>query len=53
MEREGIDESYAKSRINAQKDDEYFKSKADFTVVNDGKEDIIKQLRGFYGEEIF
>ena len=53
VEREGVDESYAKSRINAQKDDEYFKAKADFTVINDGKEDIIKQLKGFYGEEIF
>lgn len=53
MEREGINESYAISRINAQKDDEYFKAKADFTVVNDGTEDIIKQLKGFYGEEIF
>lgn len=53
MEREGVEESYALSRINAQKDDEYFKSKADFTVINDGEEDIIKQLRGFYGEEIF
>ena len=27
--------------------------KADFTVVNDGKIDIITQLKGFYGEEIF
>lgn len=53
VDREGIDESYAISRINAQKDDEYFKSKADFTVINDGKEDITKQLKGIYGEEIF
>ena len=53
MAREGVDESYALSRINAQKEDEYFKSKADLTVINDGSENIIKQLRGFYGEEIF
>lgn len=53
MERENIEEEYALSRINAQKDDEYFKSKADFTVINDGEHDILKQLKGFYGEEIF
>ena len=53
MAREGITEEYAKNRINAQRSDEYFKEKADFTVVNDGKIDIITQLKGFYGEEIF
>ena len=53
MEREHINEEYALSRINAQKSDEYFKSKADFTVVNDGEQNILKQLKGFYGEEIF
>lgn len=53
MERENINEEYALSRINAQKSDDYFKSKADFTVINDGEHNILKQLKGFYGEEIF
>lgn len=53
VEREGVSKEYAESRIKAQKDDGYFKSKADFTVINDGEHNILEQLKGFYGEEIF
>lgn len=35
MKREGIDETYALMRIDAQKPDEYFKALCDITLVND------------------
>ena len=53
MAREGISREYATSRIKAQKSDKYFKEKADFVIINDGKENIKNQLKGIYGEEIF
>lgn len=53
MKREGISKEYALKRIKAQKNDEYFKQKADYTVINDGIKDIKEQLKGIYGEEIF
>lgn len=53
VERENITVQYAKDRINAQKKDEYYKKRATYTVINDNENDILTQLKGFYGEEVF
>lgn len=39
MARDGISESYARSRIAAQHSDDWFRSRCDHTLVNDGKLD--------------
>ena len=39
MERDGISEEYALSRIRAQKSDEYYRSRCTYTVLNDGSMD--------------
>lgn len=37
MERDGISEEYARSRIAAQQPNEYFSSRCDYTLVNDAE----------------
>ena len=44
MRRDGITENEAKKRIDAQLDEEYYKSNSDFVIINDGKNDIKKQI---------
>lgn len=44
MARDNLSYAYAKSRIEAQKSDEYYRKMCDFEIVNDGKQDIKRQL---------
>lgn len=44
MQREGIGEEYARKRISAQKNEDYFRQRCDFEIVNDGIKDIAQQL---------
>ena len=39
MQRDGITEEYARSRIRAQHDETWFREKCDYVLVNDGKLD--------------
>ena len=39
MKRDGISEDYARSRIRAQHDENWFREKCDYVLVNDGKLD--------------
>ncbi|MDE6124192.1 MAG: threonylcarbamoyl-AMP synthase [Eubacterium sp.] len=43
VERDGITKEQALARINAQKDEEFYKTNSDFTVINDGR-DIENQI---------
>lgn len=43
IERDGITMEQAKTRINAQKDEDFYKTNSDFTVINDGR-DIKSQI---------
>lgn len=43
MERDNITKEQAETRINAQKDEDFYKSNSDFTVINDGR-DIKSQI---------
>lgn len=53
MAREGISEEYARSRINAQKSNEYFAQNCDYVLDNDGDmEAFQKQCRKFFTEEL-
>ena len=45
--RDGITEEQALSRMNVQHEDGFYTSKSEFTVVNDGKNDIKEALSGF------
>lgn len=47
MERDSITEEQALSRMNVQHEDSFYTSKAEFTVVNDGKTDIKDSLSDF------
>ncbi len=47
MKRDKISRKYALSRLNSQKNDEFYKNKCNITVVNDGKADIAYQLKEF------
>ena len=47
MERDSITEEQALSRMNVQHEDSFYTSKAEFTVVNDGKTDIKESLSDF------
>ena len=50
MEREGIDEQYARSRIEAQKDDAFFEANCDALLRNDGTvEELEAQCRALFG----
>ena len=44
MARDNLSYAYAKSRIEAQKSDEYYRKMCDFEIVNDGKQDVKRQL---------
>lgn len=48
MARDNVTEQYASSRINAQKDDDFYRQRCDFEIVNDGKQNIALKI-----EEIF
>ena len=51
MAREGISEEYARLRISAQKDGEYFRGISDIFLVNDGTaEDFLKKCRSAIGQ---
>ena len=43
LERDGITEKQAKSRMNAQLDEDYYINNSDFVIINDGR-DIKKQI---------
>jgi dephospho-CoA kinase len=43
MAREGISREYACARIDAQNSDEWFKSRCDYVLVNDGEEEEFKE----------
>lgn len=43
MKRDGITAGQAEARMNAQKDEEFYKANSDFTVINDGR-DIRTQI---------
>ena len=40
MLRDGISKEYALARINAQKEDDFYRKNCDFEIINDGKNDI-------------
>ena len=44
MARDNLTRDEAESRINAQKNDEFYTEHADFVVVNDGDEDKVGQI---------
>lgn len=51
--REGISEDYARLRISAQKDNEYFAGGCDHTLFNDGSQkDFEDKCKKFFTEEI-
>lgn len=50
MRRDGASEEQILSRMNAQMDDEIKRRKADFVLINDGVEDVEKQLDAFLNE---
>ena len=43
MERDGLSETAALSRINAQPSDDFYKERADFIIYNDADEDAVKK----------
>lgn len=43
MAREGISREYASARINAQKSDDWFRSRCDYTLDNGGEEEAFKE----------
>lgn len=50
MAREGIDRSYALSRIAAQKGDDYFESNCTYVIRNDGtEEELLSRCRELFG----
>ncbi len=51
MKRDGITKAEAELRMNAQKSEEFYKEKADFTVINDGR-DIDNQILTFMEEKL-
>lgn len=51
MERDGITETQARERMNAQHSETFFKENSDFTVINDGR-DILSQLKLFKEESL-
>lgn len=44
IKRDGISEKQARARIESQFSEEYFRKNSDFAIVNDGTEDIKKQI---------
>ena len=44
MQRDGISREDALTRIGAQRDEEYYKSKSDIVLINDGKTDIKQEI---------
>ena len=48
--REGIDESYARARVTAQKPDEFYRSRCDYVLYNDCEtaEDFARQAEGLF-----
>ena len=53
LRREGVTEEYARMRIAAQKSDEYFASRCDFVLKNDGSfEKFHMQCQRFFGEKL-
>ena len=44
MERDNLTEEYAKNRLKAQKSDAYYREKCKYEVINDGVQDIDRQL---------
>lgn len=51
MQRDGITKEQALLRMHAQKDEEFYKTHADFTVINDGR-DIDNQILNFMEEKL-
>ncbi|MGN1328291.1 MAG: L-threonylcarbamoyladenylate synthase [Eubacterium sp.] len=44
MRRDGISREQAQARMESQFDEDYFKKNSDFVIINDGNEDIKKQI---------
>lgn len=44
ISRDGISEKQARARMSSQFDEEFFKKNSDFVIINDGTEDIKKQI---------
>lgn len=56
MARDGIDQTYAASRIAAQPDNDYFSDRCTFTVVNDGsmtQEELKQQVKQDFHRFLF
>lgn len=51
MRRDGISKEQAELRMSAQKNEDFYKSNADFTVINDGR-DIDNQISKFMEETL-
>ena len=51
MKRDSITKDEAELRMNAQKDEEFYRKNADFTVINDGR-DITNQILNFMEEKL-
>ena len=50
MQRDGISEEMAESRINAQLSENYFKDNSDFILENNGtKQELIDKAEGLFG----
>ena len=50
MRREGIGEEYARSRIDAQQDDDFFESRCDYLLRNDGTtEELMQECKTLFG----
>ena len=47
MERDGITREMAEKRMSVQNDDEFYTSKSEFVIVNDGETSIRRSLRRF------
>ena len=52
MKRDGISEKQARARMESQLSEEYFIKNSDFVIINDGTEDIKKQIEAILEEII-
>ena len=52
MSRDGISKEQARARMESQLNEEYFIKNSDFVIINDGTEDIKKQIEAILEEII-
>ncbi len=48
MERDGITEEYATSRLKSQHNDDFYRKNCTYTVINDGSADLHEQLKELF-----